>query len=122
MRVTVHGVLPAGCTAKDIALAVIGALGTAGGTGYAIEFAGPVVRALSMEGRMTLCNMSIEAGARAGLIAVDDTTLDYCRTRPHAPQATRGNARSARGVRCVRTTAHASTLNVRSTCRRWRRR
>ncbi|ABE33469.1 3-isopropylmalate dehydratase, large subunit [Paraburkholderia xenovorans LB400] len=86
MRMTLDGVLPPGCTAKDVALAVIGALGTAGGTGYAIEFAGPVVRALSMEGRMTLCNMSIEAGARAGLIAVDETTLDYCRTRPHAPQ------------------------------------
>jgi len=86
MRVTLNGTLPAGCTAKDAALAVIGALGTAGGTGYAIEFAGPVVRGLSMEGRMTLCNMSIEAGARAGLIAVDDTTLEYCRTRPHAPQ------------------------------------
>ena len=101
MRVTVDGVLPPGCTAKDVALAVIGALGTAGGTGYAIEFAGPVVRALSMEGRMTLCNMSIEAGARAGLIAVDDTTLDYCRTRPHAP---RGDAweRSARAWRALR--------------------
>ncbi|TDV16617.1 3-isopropylmalate dehydratase large subunit [Paraburkholderia caballeronis] len=86
MRVTIEGALPAGCTAKDVALAVIGALGTAGGTGYAIEFAGPVVRALSMEGRMTLCNMSIEAGARAGLVAVDDTTLDYCRARPYAPQ------------------------------------
>ncbi|MEC5409199.1 3-isopropylmalate dehydratase large subunit [Paraburkholderia sp. MPAMCS5] len=101
MRVTVNGVLPASCSAKDVALAVIGALGTAGATGYAIEFAGPVVRALSMEGRMTLCNMSIEAGARAGLIAVDDTTLDYCRTREHAP---RGEAweRSARAWRELR--------------------
>lgn len=90
MRVTVNGILPVGCSAKDVALAVIGALGTAGATGYAIEFAGPVVRALSMEGRMTLCNMSIEAGARAGLIAVDDTTIDYCRTRDDAP---RGAAR-----------------------------
>jgi 3-isopropylmalate/(R)-2-methylmalate dehydratase large subunit len=86
MRVTLNGTLPDGCTAKDVALAVIGELGTAGATGHAIEFAGPVVRALSMEGRMTLSNMSIEAGARAGLIAVDETTIDYCRTRPHAPQ------------------------------------
>lgn len=87
MRVTVDGVLPAGCSAKDVALAVIGMLGTAGATGHAIEFAGAVVRALTMEGRMTLCNMSIEAGARAGLIAVDDTTLAYCRAREHAPRA-----------------------------------
>lgn len=86
MRVTVNGLLPMGCSAKDVALSMVGALGTAGATGYAIEFAGPVVRALSMEGRMTLCNMSIEAGARAGLIAVDDTTLDYCRTREQAPR------------------------------------
>ncbi|MDR3101016.1 MAG: 3-isopropylmalate dehydratase large subunit [Paraburkholderia sp.] len=86
MRVTVNGVLPLGCSAKDVALAIIGSLGTAGATGYAIEFSGPVVQALSMEGRMTLCNMSIEAGARAGLIAVDDTTLDYCRTREQAPR------------------------------------
>ncbi|MFL9920280.1 3-isopropylmalate dehydratase large subunit [Paraburkholderia fungorum] len=86
MRVTVNGVLPAGCTAKDIALAVIGTLGAAGASGHAIEFAGPAVRALSMEGRMTLCNMSIEAGARAGLVAVDDITLAYCRGRPYAPQ------------------------------------
>jgi 3-isopropylmalate/(R)-2-methylmalate dehydratase large subunit len=86
MRVTINGVLPAACSAKDVALAVIGSLGTAGATGHAIEFAGPVVHALSMEGRMTLCNMSIEAGARAGLVAVDDTTLDYCRTRAHAPR------------------------------------
>jgi 3-isopropylmalate/(R)-2-methylmalate dehydratase large subunit len=101
MRVTLDGTLPAGCTAKDVALAVIGALGTAGGTGYAIEFAGPVVRALSMEGRMTLCNMSIEAGARAGLIAVDDTTLEYCRTRPQAPQREAWE-RSARAWRALR--------------------
>ncbi|TDQ73563.1 3-isopropylmalate dehydratase large subunit [Paraburkholderia silvatlantica] len=101
MRVTLNGVLPVGCSAKDLALAVIGLLGTAGATGYAIEFAGPVVRALSMEGRMTLCNMSIEAGARAGLIAVDDTTLDYCRTRERAP---RGEAwdRAARVWRDLR--------------------
>ncbi len=85
MRVTVEGALPRGVTAKDIALAVIGKIGTAGGTGSAVEFAGSAVRALSMEGRMTLCNMAIEAGARAGMIAVDDTTIDYLKGRPFAP-------------------------------------
>ena len=85
MRVVVDGVLRDGCSAKDVALAIIGKIGTAGATGHAIEFAGPVVERLTMEGRMTLCNMSIEAGARASLIAVDDTTLEYCRTRPNAP-------------------------------------
>lgn len=86
LLVRVEGVLPAGCTAKDIVLAVIGEIGTAGGTGYTIEFAGSAIRALSMEGRMTVCNMAIEAGARSGLIAVDDVTLDYVRGRPFAPQ------------------------------------
>ena len=85
MRVTVDGALPRGVTAKDIALAVIGKIGTAGGTGSAIEFAGSAIRALSMEGRMTLCNMAIEAGARAGMIAVDETTIDYLKGRPFAP-------------------------------------
>lgn len=85
MRVSVNGELPAGVTAKDIALAIIGRIGTAGGTGFAIEFAGDAVRALTMEGRMTLCNMSIEAGARMGMIAVDDVTLDYVRGKPLAP-------------------------------------
>src|SRR6478752_1440528 len=85
MRVTVDGVLPRGVTAKDIALAVIGKIGTAGGTGSAIEFAGSAIRALTMEGRMTLCNMAIEAGARAGMIAVDDTTIDYLKGRPFSP-------------------------------------
>jgi 3-isopropylmalate/(R)-2-methylmalate dehydratase large subunit len=77
--------LPAGVTAKDIVLAVIGRIGTAGGTGYAIEFAGSTIRSLSMEGRMTVCNMAIEAGARAGMVAVDDTTIDYVKGRPYAP-------------------------------------
>jgi 3-isopropylmalate/(R)-2-methylmalate dehydratase large subunit len=86
MRINVEGDLPAGCTAKDIALAVIGRIGTAGGSGYAIEFAGSAIRALSMEGRMTVCNMSIEAGARAGMIAVDDTTIAYLEGRPLAPK------------------------------------
>ena len=85
MLVQVDGPLPAGCRAKDIALAVIGRIGTAGGTGYTIEFAGSTIQALSMEGRMTLCNMAIEAGARAGLVAADDTTVNYVRGRPFAP-------------------------------------
>lgn len=86
MQVVVDGVVGKGVTAKDIALAVIGRIGTAGGTGYAIEFAGSAIRNLSMEGRMTLCNMAIEAGARAGMIAADDTTIEYLRGRPFAPQ------------------------------------
>ena len=86
MRVEVEGRLPRGVTAKDIALAVIGRVGTAGGTGSAIEFAGSAVGALSMEGRMTLCNMSIEAGARAGMVALDDTTLEYIRGGSFAPK------------------------------------
>jgi 3-isopropylmalate/(R)-2-methylmalate dehydratase large subunit len=86
MRVAVEGRLPFGCSAKDIALAVIGKIGTAGGTGQAIEFAGSTIRALSMEGRMTVCNMSIEAGARAGMVAVDDTTIAYLKDRPFAPK------------------------------------
>jgi len=86
MLVNVEGRLPRGCAAKDIVLAIIGRIGTAGGTGYTIEFAGSAIRALSMEGRMTVCNMAIEAGARAGLVAVDDTTLDYVRGRPFSPK------------------------------------
>jgi 3-isopropylmalate/(R)-2-methylmalate dehydratase large subunit len=85
MHVVIDGRLGRGVSAKDIALAVIGKIGTSGGTGYAIEFAGNAVRALSMEGRMTLCNMTIEAGARAGMVAVDDTTIDYLKGRPLAP-------------------------------------
>lgn len=86
MRVTVNGSLHEGVTAKDITLAIIGKIGTAGGTGYVIEYAGPVIRALSMEGRMTVCNMSIEAGARAGLIAPDEKTFEYIKGRPMAPK------------------------------------
>ncbi len=85
MRVLVEGALPSGCTAKDIVLAIIGKIGTAGGTGYTIEFAGSAIRALSMEGRMTVCNMAIEAGARAGLVAVDQKTIDYVKGRLLAP-------------------------------------
>ena len=86
MLVRVEGRLAPGCSAKDIVLAVIGRIGTAGGTGYTIEFAGSAIRALSMEGRMTVCNMAIEAGARAGLIAVDETTLAYVKGRPFSPR------------------------------------
>jgi 3-isopropylmalate/(R)-2-methylmalate dehydratase large subunit len=87
MLVKVEGALGKGVTAKDVALAIIGKIGTAGGTGYAIEFAGSAIRGLSMEGRMTLCNMAIEGGARAGLVAVDDTTINYLKGRPYAPKA-----------------------------------
>ena len=88
MLIRVEGKAGAGVTAKDIALAIIGRIGTAGGTGYAIEFGGAAIRALSMEGRMTLCNMAIEAGARAGLVAPDAKTFDYLKGRPFAPKGT----------------------------------
>src|SRR5438094_3286195 len=100
MRINVEGPLARGVTAKDVVLAIIGRIGTAGGTGYAIEFAGSTVRALSMEGRMTVCNMAIEAGARAGMVAVDDVTIDYLRGRPLAP----------RGEMWDRAVAHWRTL------------
>jgi 3-isopropylmalate/(R)-2-methylmalate dehydratase large subunit len=86
MRITVDGKLPHGVTAKDIILAIIGEIGTAGGTGYVVEYAGEAIRALSMEGRMTVCNMSIEGGARAGLIAPDEKTYAYIQGRPRAPK------------------------------------
>ncbi|MEN8108044.1 MAG: 3-isopropylmalate dehydratase large subunit [Pseudomonadota bacterium] len=85
MEICVDGELTPGVSAKDIVLAIIGRIGTAGGTGYALEFSGSAIRALSMEGRMTVCNMAIEAGARAGMIAVDDTTINYLEGRPYAP-------------------------------------
>ncbi|WP_026379951.1 3-isopropylmalate dehydratase large subunit [Afifella pfennigii] len=88
MRVTVDGALPEGVTAKDIILAIIGEIGTAGGTGHVIEYAGEAIRSLSMEGRMTVCNMSIEGGARAGMIAPDETTYAYIAERPRAPKGT----------------------------------
>ncbi len=87
MRVNVEGDLPLGLTAKDLILALIGKIGTAGGTGHVIEYAGPAIQALSMEGRMTVCNMSIEGGARAGLIAPDQKTFDYLEGRPMSPKA-----------------------------------
>ncbi|WP_303976076.1 3-isopropylmalate dehydratase large subunit [Dongia mobilis] len=86
MRISVEGTLLPGVTAKDVVLAIIGKIGTAGGTGYVVEFAGSVIRGLSMEGRMTVCNMTIEAGARAGLIAPDETTFEYLKGRPMAPK------------------------------------
>ena len=85
LLISVDGQVGPGVTAKDIILAIIGQIGTAGGAGYAIEFAGEAIRALSMEGRMTVCNMAIEAGARAGMMAVDDVTIDYLKDRPYAP-------------------------------------
>ncbi|TBU84406.1 3-isopropylmalate dehydratase large subunit [Phytopseudomonas dryadis] len=86
MQVRVEGTLPFGVTAKDIVLAVIGRIGTAGGNGHALEFAGSAIRGLSLEGRMTICNMSIEAGARVGLVAVDEKTIDYVKGRPYSPK------------------------------------
>src|SRR6476661_4912099 len=86
MRITVDGTPPPGVTAKDIILAIIGEIGTAGGTGHVMEYAGEAIRALSMEGRMTVCNMSIEGGARAGLVAPDEKTFAYLKDRPKAPK------------------------------------
>ena len=86
MAINVEGTLKTGVTAKDIILAIIAKIGTGGGQGYIIEYRGSAIRALSMEGRMTICNMSIEAGARAGLIAPDQTTFDYIKGKPHAPE------------------------------------
>ncbi|HXV11892.1 MAG TPA: 3-isopropylmalate dehydratase large subunit, partial [Burkholderiales bacterium] len=86
MRIDVEGTLGTGITAKDIILAIIGRIGTAGGTGYTLEFSGSAIRALSVEGRMTVCNMSIEAGARAGMVAVDEKTIEYVKGRPFAPR------------------------------------
>jgi 3-isopropylmalate dehydratase, large subunit (EC 4.2.1.33) len=87
MKIEVKGTAAPGITAKDIVLAIIGKTGSAGGTGYVVEFCGDAIRALSMEGRMTLCNMAIEMGAKAGLVAPDDTTFNYVKGRLHAPKA-----------------------------------
>src|SRR5206468_12101243 len=86
MAVTIEGELGAGVTPKDVILAVIGTIGTGGGVGHVIEYRGSTIRSLSMAGRMTVCNMSIEAGARAGMVAPDDTTFAYVEGRPHAPK------------------------------------
>lgn len=93
MLVRVEGELGEGVTAKDVVLHIIGVIGTAGGTGHAIEFGGSAIRSISMEGRMTICNMAIEAGARVGLVAVDDTTIEYFRGRPYAPRENSGRPR-----------------------------
>src|SRR5690606_9562526 len=96
MRVNVDGQLAAGVSPKDLTLAVVAAIGFAGGSGYVIEYAGEAIRALDMEGRMTLCNMSIEAGARAGMVAPDDKTIAFLRGRRHAPQGADFEAAAAR--------------------------
>lgn len=109
LQVRVEGTLPFGVTAKDIVLAVIGKIGTAGGNGHALEFAGSAIRALSMEGRMTICNMSIEAGARVGMVAVDEKTIAYVKGRPFAPKGPTGTRRSRCGAPWCPTRTHTST-------------
>jgi len=111
MLVKVEGRLAPGCSAKDIVLAIIGRIGTAGGTGYTIEFGGSAIRALSMEGRMTVCNMAIEAGARAGLVAVDETTIAYVKGRPFAPGTDPATGRFVGGPEWDAATAHWRTLH-----------
>ncbi len=111
MLVKVEGSLGLGVTAKDLVLAVIGRIGTAGGTGYTIEFGGSAIRALSMEGRMTVCNMAIEAGARAGLVAVDDKTIAYVKGRPFAPGTDRSTGRFVGGPEWEQAQAHWRTLH-----------
>ena len=115
MAVTVDGELPPGVSAKDIILAVIAEIGTGGGQGHVIEYRGSAIEALSMEARMTICNMSIEAGARAGLIAPDETTFDYLQGRPHAPQGADWDAAVEYWRRCAPTTAPSSTARCTST-------
>ncbi len=110
MLIRVEGVLPRGCTGKDIVLAIIGKIGTAGGTGYTIEFGGAAIRALSMEARMTVCNMAIEAGARAGLVAVDDKTIQYVKGRPLSPGFNAPNATAA-AVEWDQAVAYWNTLH-----------
>src|SRR3546814_21187746 len=102
MLVRVNGHVGPGVTAKDITLAIIGRIGTAGGNGHVIEYAGEAIEDLSMEGRMTLCNMAIEGGARAGLVAVDAKTIAYVKGRPFAPKPERSDARRV-GKACVST-------------------
>jgi 3-isopropylmalate/(R)-2-methylmalate dehydratase large subunit len=111
MLVKVEGRLQRGVTAKDVVLAIIGRIGTAGGTGYTIEFGGSAIRSLSMEGRMTVCNMAIEAGARAGLVAVDDKTIEYVKGRPFAPGTDRATGRFVGGVEWEQAVTHWRTLH-----------
>ena len=110
MLIRVEGNLPRGCGGKDIVLAIIGKIGTAGGTGYTLEFGGSAIRALSMEGRMTVCNMAIEAGARAGLVAVDEKTIAYVKGRPLAPGHNAGND-TATAVEWDQAVAYWQTLH-----------
>ena len=110
LLIKVDGVLPRGCTAKDIVLAIIGKIGTAGGTGYTIEFGGAAIRALSMEGRMTICNMAIEGGARAGLVAVDQKTIDYLKGRLMAPGTDAATGKFVGGPEWDQAVAYWSTL------------
>ena len=110
MLIRVEGTVPQGVTGKDIVLAIIGRIGTAGGTGYTIEFAGSAIRALSMEGRMTLCNMAIEAGARAGLVAVDEKTIEYVKGRPLAPGTDPKTAQFLGGAEWDQAVAYWKTL------------
>ena len=110
MLIKVEGTVPKGVTGKDIVLAIIGRIGTAGGTGYTIEFAGSAIRALSMEGRMTLCNMAIEAGARAGLVAVDEKTIEYVKGRPLAPGTDPKTAQFSGGTEWDQAVAYWKTL------------
>ncbi len=122
MLVRVDGKLPDGVTAKDIILAIIGEIGTAGGTGYVIEYAGEAIRALSMEGRMTVCNMSIEGGARAGLIAADETTYAYLKGKPQCAEG-RGLGRGAEVLEDAASPTRApistaSWCSTPTTCRR----
>ena len=111
MLVKVEGTLAPGVTAKDVVLAIIGKIGTAGGTGYTIEFGGSAIRSLSMEGRMTVCNMAIEAGARAGIVAVDDKTIEYVKGRPFAPGTDAATGKFVGGPEWDQAVAHWRTLH-----------
>src|SRR5690625_4920924 len=102
MLIRVEGELPLGCTAKDLVLHIIGEIGTAGGTGYAIEFAGSTIRSLSIEGRMTVCNMAIEAGARSGLVAVDQKTIDYFRGDRKSTRLNSSHVATSDAVFCLK--------------------
>ena len=114
MQIDVKGKLPDGVTAKDIALGIIGKIGTDGATGHVIEYAGEAIRALSMEGRMTLCNMSIEAGARAGMVAPDETTFAYLKGRRFAPQGAAWDEAVAHWSTCPPIPARTSIASSRS--------